>query len=133
MLTRTLPVLLIGLAGIACRTSDAPVDPVWGKQPCSHCKMLVQDPRFAAQVITPQSERAYFDDVGCLVSYLAEHPNAKDARVRDAAGRWVDARAARYRAGASTPMGFGFAVDASGPLDFQGIAPLIAAKNAGGS
>lgn len=132
MLRRAFIVLLLSSASAACRSAGAPEDPVWGRQPCTHCKMLVSDPRFAAQATTPAGERAYFDDVGCLVSYLAEHPDAKNSLVRDANGRWLEARGAHYRDGAKTPMGFGFVVDAAGPLDFKGIAALVAAKNAGG-
>ncbi len=101
----------------ACARSDRPEEPVWGKQPCAHCAMLVSDKRYAAQA-TMDGERRFFDDIGCMVLWADErrappHP----AWVRDAEqGTWVDARGARYAEGAKTPMDFGFEARAAGGL-----------------
>ncbi|MFZ5896941.1 MAG: hypothetical protein ACOY0T_38140 [Myxococcota bacterium] len=117
----------------ACRGSANPTDPPWGKQACANCRMLVSDPRFAAQALSPVGERVYFDDIGCLVSYLADKPGVKKSWVRDANGTWLEAASARYRGGATTPMDFGISVDAGGPLDFGAVKALVAAKTRGAS
>lgn len=96
---------LLGVVLVACAKTDEPADPVWGKEPCAHCAMLVSDPRFAAQ-IGGDGERKYFDDVGCMASWLEKH-QAKRVWVHED-GKWVDAKSARYLSGASTPMDFGF-------------------------
>lgn len=98
------------LLTVACERTDRPVDPVWGKEPCSHCAMLVGDRRFAAEIVV-NGERRFFDDIGCYVLWTSEHPRAKveHAWVREAEeGRWIDASSARYVQGARTPMDFGF-------------------------
>jgi copper chaperone NosL len=94
---------------VACERLDRPVDPVWGKEPCGHCAMLVGDRRYAAEVVA-SGERRFFDDIGCYVLWAAKHEKSiEHAWVRDAeADRWVDARGARYVSGARTPMDFGF-------------------------
>lgn len=126
--------LLLGAAAlVACRGEAGPRDPVWGKQACAHCNMLVSAPRYAAQALSQREERLFFDDVGCLASYLAEHPGASKAWVRDTAGRWLETSQARFRSDARTPMDFGFVVDAAGPLDFEGVAKRVAAKHGGES
>jgi hypothetical protein len=81
--------------------------------------MLVSDPQTAAQLVTHSGERLYFDDVGCLIEHLAAG-SGKVARVwvHDAHGQWLDALRARYRSGASTPMGYGIVVDPHGSIDF---------------
>lgn len=109
---RALLVALAVVASIACAKTDDPVDPVWGKEPCAHCAMVVGDRRSAAQ-IGGDGERRYFDDVGCMASWLEKH-SAAHAWVRDEDGRWIDARAARYAEGAKTPMDFGFVPSKSG-------------------
>lgn len=98
----------IALLG-ACAKTDEAADPVWGKEPCAHCAMLVSDKRHGAQVID-SGDRRFFDDVGCMVVWLREHGDPADrAWVRDAGGvRWIDAKSARYQGGARTPMDFGF-------------------------
>jgi hypothetical protein len=92
---------------------DRAIDPAWGKQPCGHCAMLLQDREAAAEVVTKAGERLFFDDIGCMVSWIddkkASHVEAAHAWVRaPGGGGWVDARATLYTAGARTPMDFGF-------------------------
>lgn len=110
------------LALAACAgDDDAAVDPVWGKQPCAHCAMLVSAPMYAAQLVGPDGARAFFDDIGCMAAYARERGiAARRLWVRDAdTNRWIDARGARYSAGATTPMDFGFVARAGGEgVDF---------------
>ena len=113
---------------VACSSSHTPADPIWGKQPCAHCRMLVSDPRFAAQARTARGETVYFDDVGCLVSYLAEHRDSRASWVRAQSGQWLDAKTARYRAGAATPMDFGFIVDPKGTFDLAAVQSALARR-----
>lgn len=90
--------------------------------------MVISDRGYAAQVRgEPKAETAKFDDLGCALKWLDAQPFAASpatkvwvARQRD--GVFVDARAARYSSGASTPMGYGFAaVGAEGPLSFEDV------------
>lgn len=112
---RVMSWMLVATLGLgACERLDAPVDPVWGKEPCAHCAMLVGDRRHAAQVVAGGARR-FFDDIGCFVLWAEEHPGAAQrAWVRDAEStRWMDARSASYVHGARTPMDFGFEARAS--------------------
>jgi copper chaperone NosL len=78
---------------------------------CAFCRMPVSDPRLAAQLASPSEEARFFDDIGCLRSYLAEHrslPARSAAYVADReTGRWIAASRARYERcqGIETPMG----------------------------
>lgn len=124
--------LLLG-AIIACEASGQALDPAWDKQPCAHCHMLVSDPDSAAQLITSQGERLYFDDVGCMASYLAD--NAQRARHSwvHVGSQWLQASAAHYRAGAATPMGFGIVPAVSGALDWAAVTKAVAAQRTAGA
>jgi hypothetical protein len=93
----------------ACFGADRPAEPVWGKQPCDHCGMVMSDKRFGAESITEAGERLFFDDVGCMVLFAEEHGAFARAWVHDAGnGRWLDAQTARYAPAVGTPMDFGF-------------------------
>jgi copper chaperone NosL len=95
---------------LACEEATTPTDPLWGKQACASCTMLVSDRRFASQIATREGARVYFDDPGCMASWIKEHPaQARYEWVRSAAGTWIDARSARYSRGERSPMGYGFA------------------------
>ena len=122
--------VLLGIAGLvvlACAKVDEPVDPVWGKEPCAHCRMLVSDKRYAAQVAA-DGERKYFDDIGCMVSWLADK-KAQRMWVRDASSnRWVDAKSARYVEGAKTPMDFGFEARAEGGVGWDEMRDKVNAR-----
>lgn len=121
---------LLGIAGLvvlACTKTDEPTDPVWGKEPCAHCRMLVGDKRYAGQVVT-NGDRKFFDDVGCMVTWLAD-AKAERVWVRDAlANRWLEAKSARYVEGAKTPMDFGFEARAEGGIGWDEMREAIARK-----
>jgi copper chaperone NosL len=78
---------------------------------CASCRMAVSDPTFAAQIAAPGEEPLFFDDIGCLATYLRQRPAISReavAYVTDhRTGEWVAASAALFtRVDAlSTPMG----------------------------
>ena len=107
--------LVAAIAVVACEDASTPVDPVWGKQACASCTMVVSDPRFASEVGTREGARLFFDDPGCMAAWLRQHGgDAEHAWVRSAAGTWIDAHAARFVRGQLSPMGYGFAPAESG-------------------
>jgi copper chaperone NosL len=122
--------LAAGALLVACATNDAATEPVWGKQPCAHCSMLLSDRRFGAQLVSEGGDRRFFDDVGCMVVYVDERGIAPShAWVRDAeTGRWLDARVARYATGASSPMGFGFEAHAATGVDWEDMRASVLAQ-----
>ncbi|HXX29207.1 MAG TPA: nitrous oxide reductase accessory protein NosL, partial [Myxococcaceae bacterium] len=105
------PFALALLAALACTRGSpdpAPLDP--RNDACASCRMLVSDPRTAAQLVAPGEEPLFFDDVGCLARYLAEHPGRRGAVAYVAdhrTGAWVQASSAEYilQASVATPMG----------------------------
>jgi copper chaperone NosL len=113
--------------------SDGPVEPVWDKQPCAHCGMVLSDRRFGAQLLTAAGDHLFFDDPGCMVLYQRDQ-RLEPARawVRDAeTSRWLDAGAARYADGARSPMDYGFEARASGSLGWDEMRARVA-ERAGG-
>jgi copper chaperone NosL len=124
--------LLLTVSVAACDDTTRPLEPVWNKQACAHCHMLLSEPRYAAQLVTDNGERLFFDDVGCLAAYLLR-AHSERAWVRDGA-RWVLAQDARFNAGATTPMGYGFAADSeSGSLDFAAVSRAVRVADATGA
>jgi nitrous oxide reductase accessory protein NosL len=103
--------VLLLLFLLACRSEPpAPVEPAWGKQSCSLCGAKLEEPRPSAQALLADGSRTYFDDVGCLASWLnssGEKPAASWVRSTDDK-TWVDAMTVRYAAGHRTPQGYGF-------------------------
>lgn len=113
--------LLLGLVLAACENGLAPVEPIWGKQACDSCRMLLSDPSYAAEIVDPRGRRHFFDDIGCMDAYLAEHAERPRALWVRSGSRWVDAESARYASGAASPMAYGFVADERGNLDFAGV------------
>jgi hypothetical protein len=130
-------VAAVAATTIACEPpADRAIDPAWGKQPCGHCMMLLQDRAAAAELVTPSGERMFFDDVGCMVSWIDEHHvEPAHAWVRGPGGSgWVEAHATRYAPGARTPMDYGFVASASGSeardaVSFDEMASHVRRKN----
>jgi copper chaperone NosL len=105
------------LALLAC-APDGPADVAWDRVACAHCRMLVSDPRFAAQLQLEDGEVLHFDDPGCLLRMRAtlDRP-ARAAWFHDSAGEgWLAERDVAFVRGAATPMGYGFAAVRAGSV-----------------
>ena len=107
-------VLLVAglLAATACGSSrPAPATLDSRNDLCASCRMAVSSVRFAAQIAAPGEEPLFFDDLGCLVTYLNQRPVLSPQAVAYVAdhrsGAWVAAASATITRvdGLSTPMG----------------------------
>ncbi len=125
------------LAG--CGRSELPegvAEIKWDRDTCVRCSMIISDPRFAAQVRGgPQQQSYKFDDIGCVVFWLKAQAWGNDPAtkiwVMGGENKWLDARAARYIGGRTSPMGYNFAATrdvAAGSLDFEEMRQHILAK-----
>ncbi len=107
---------IAALAVAACTPADGPQPIVYDREPCSHCRMLISEPRFAAQLETQDGEIRSFDDPGCLLAALA----AQSGGVRALwfhhlhEDRWLDAAQVAFQKTERTPMGYGLAAVAAG-------------------
>lgn len=119
--------LIVGVIVATGCNSDGPPSLRYGQESCTHCRMIVNDDRFAAAFVAKSGEPAKFDDVGCLVEYMAANPGATgNVWVRGyQSGQWHDARTAYFAYGPKlhTPMASGLAAVAS-----QGEADALATE-----
>lgn len=121
--------LLLMLAGCTERV-PGPEEPIWGKQQCSHCAMLVSEKAPAAQLLTAEGKRRFFDDLGCMVAFEErEHPKVAARWVRTPADDgWVDPATVKFSGGKVTPMDFGFLPDARGSVSFERVKVAVSEK-----
>ncbi|MFT7879913.1 MAG: hypothetical protein ABXS91_05895 [Sulfurimonas sp.] len=78
---------------------------------CSECSMDIEEMAYSAQIITPEGDTYFFDDIGCVVDWL-EGRKIKTQKVITRTldtDRWIDVDKAWYTRTASSPMGYGFA------------------------
>lgn len=78
---------------------------------CSECSMDIEAMEYSAQIITPEGDTYFFDDIGCVVDWL-EGRKIETKKVITKTldtGNWVDVDKAWYTRIASSPMGYGFA------------------------
>jgi len=108
---RAVAPLLVVLTLAACASGPPrPAALEAGRETCASCRMVVSDARFAAQLVAPGEEPLFFDDVGCLKTYLASRPPGSDAALFVADHRtkdWIAARQAVFTRVPTldTPMG----------------------------
>ena len=118
---------------LACSEQNTgPVKVHWDRDTCERCRMVVSDPKHAAQVRyrdeKNKSRIHSFDDIGCAVIWLDKQAwrDAESTEVwvtdhRD--GKWIDATKAFYITGQITPMEYGLGAQdsaAEGSLDYTG-------------
>ena len=103
--------LMVAVGALACSRGPPPPSPVDPRNDsCASCRMMVSDPRTAAQLVIAGEEPLFFDDLGCLARYMREHTPRRGAMAYVAdhrTGSWVPATEAVYvlQPAASTPMG----------------------------
>lgn len=74
-LYRVAAVLLCGMLVAGCGTGGPePAALDAGREACAFCRMTVSQPEFASQVVAPGELPKFFDDLGCLSSFLAGTP-----------------------------------------------------------
>ncbi|SHK10377.1 nitrous oxide reductase accessory protein NosL [Rhodothermus profundi] len=110
---------LVGFSGLLLLSTCRPApEPDWppvirfGYDACDYCRMLISEPRYAATLRTTDGQEYRFDDMGCLLHYLHEHPELTEARiwVHDYfEDRWLSADQAFFVRSNRllTPMGYG--------------------------
>lgn len=130
-------VAALGLAWLAGCAPEGPAAVAWDRVACAHCRMLVSDPRFAAQLRLESGETLVFDDPGCLLLARAKREGVRGAAwFHDSAGEgWIVEAEAAFVRGATTPMGYGLAaVRAAGAPDaLTASAALAEIAASGGS
>jgi copper chaperone NosL len=108
---RALAAALPALALAAC-TSE-PLQPALldtRNEACASCRMAVSESRFASQLVAPGELPRFFDDLGCLASFLeaGQSPASATVFVADHRTReWIRADRAVYTriSAIATPMG----------------------------
>lgn len=99
-----------------------PQDPLWGKQNCSTCRMILSLKRFAVQRILPTGKVLFYDDMICA---LKDNQFAHQGTlyVRPFGGdTWVLANTVKYSSGLMTPMNSGYGADNSnGNINFDQV------------
>ncbi|MDX1690272.1 MAG: nitrous oxide reductase accessory protein NosL [Acidimicrobiia bacterium] len=77
-------VLTLVLLSVACGADPprtGPPEIAYGRDLCTECRMIIEDPRFAAAYRTPDGEERRFDDIGGLVLYGVETGELDSAEV----------------------------------------------------
>lgn len=115
-------VLLFLIISSCEKVENKPKDPLWGKQSCSNCRMILSEKRYAAQRVLTSGKTYYYDDINCALIHR-HGVNDGVLYVRPHGGsEWIDAKKARYNAGLMTPMDSGVgAVKDGGNLSFEDI------------
>lgn len=126
---------LVALGLAACGPAAGPQPIAYDREPCAHCRMLISEPRFAAQLETEQGEIQSFDDPGCLLSALETHAGGVRAlwfhHLRE--DRWLGATQVAFETTERTPMGYGLGAVAAGTpgaLSLEQARARVAARGA---
>ncbi|HLU25242.1 MAG TPA: nitrous oxide reductase accessory protein NosL [Longimicrobiales bacterium] len=118
-------VALLALAACGVRPAHVHL----GEDECAHCRMVITDRRFAAQLLTDRGRAYLFDSIECLIAFTRSG-RVPDEQIHSllvtdfsAADGWTDARTATYlrSPAVQSPMGSGLAAHATehGARDHQ--------------
>jgi hypothetical protein len=101
--------LVVREVSLAQRPPQGPVAVAWDREACAHCRMLVSEPRFAAQAHLRGGAVYHFDDPGCALLWAEEHAaDLHELWFHDLASeRWLRRGEVGFVAAEPTPMGYG--------------------------
>jgi copper chaperone NosL len=106
--------LLVSGYGLAC--GDRSLEPAHldtrSGEACAACRMVISDARTVGQVVSRDGEPRFFDDLGCLRTWLGQNRPGSDHVIYVAdhrTGVWVPADRAVFASSSrvDTPMGSG--------------------------
>jgi copper chaperone NosL len=136
---RVIVLMLFAGSGLACgqrSLEPAHLDTRSGEA-CAACRMVISNARTAGQVVSRESEPRFFDDLGCLRTWLAQHRPGQNHVIYVAdhrTGAWVPAEQAVFVSSSrvDTPMGSGLLAYADEPsmAADTGAAPFVEVSRA---
>lgn len=141
--------LALALLVIAACAPSGPQPIDYGRENCDYCRMLIDDRRFAAEIVTSTGKARKFDSIECMASYYRQEAAAgkiRGAWVSDfrRPGTLIPADSAVYGrgGGVSSPMGMGLAattgedpaaaaraLGAATPLRWADVLALVASES----
>ncbi len=117
-------VLILSLLACGSKEQVGPIPIAWDREACSECRMLVGEPKFAAQLQTSEGEVLNFDDHGCLLRYVARtKPHVRAMyfhHIKE--DRWLSQAQVGFVPASASPMGHGLGAvpqQTPGALTFQ--------------
>ena len=120
--------MLLVLTGCKDENATGPVAIKYDREICQYCKMIISDPRFAAEIRLAKGDEVFkFDDMGGAVLWLETRKTSETPQteiwVRDmkTGTKWLDAKKVYYIGKQHSPMDYGFgAVETKedGAVDF---------------
>ena len=110
------------------RLPDGPVEVLWDREACAHCRMHVGEPSFAAQLQLKDGRVLHFDDPGCLLRYEADrHPDVHAAWFHHSREeRWLSRERTAFSPTSPTPMGYGLGAVEVGTPGAVSVAEALA-------
>jgi copper chaperone NosL len=119
----------LAILAIGCSSAPRPANLDVNHDACAYCRMVVSDPRFAAQVVVKLEEPRFFDDLGCLANYLKTKtlPSHAVIFVADHQTRaWVPAPSAIYTEAVDAIAPMGSHIMAHASIDTRAADPAAA-------
>ncbi len=110
-------VALLALSVVpGCGEKAGPEPITWERDSCEHCRMIISERQFAAELRGGDKGRLYkFDDLGCAVEW-ATRQGWKEGQLaefwvmsHDDGATWLDARQAHFLVNVRSPMNYNFA------------------------
>ena len=110
------PKVLASVLLLAAACDRGPQDIRIGQQECDHCRMMISQEQFAAQLITQQGRQYAFDAIECMAAYV-DGSAGRELEIHSlwvpdfqGPGNWISAESAWYLQsdGLRSPMALNF-------------------------
>lgn len=72
-------IIVAFLLCLSCSVKPEPLE--YGKNSCAHCRMVLMDTKFGAELVTEKGKVYKFDDINCMITFL-NHEIREERNIR---------------------------------------------------
>lgn len=89
--------LFTGFLEIGCQRDHGPQPLQLDQYECAACRMIISNPRTAAQIQLPSGQTLWYDDIRCFLKGVEAHQSISNAWVKNfQTGDWIEYQKAQY-------------------------------------
>ena len=115
--------ILLVLLTLSCQENPPePQEPIWERESCANCRMVLSEKRYAVQRILSSGDTHFYDDVNCAIKHNHFHEEGRLYVRPYGDEKWVPAEEVKYQSGLRTPMNSGYgAMKNGGDTSYQDL------------
>ena len=119
--------IILAVLALSCQDNKLePTEPIWEREGCANCRMVLSEKRYAVQRILNSGETHFYDDINCALKHKHSDDDGKLFVRPYGDEKWISAEKVNYQSGLRTPMNSGYgALKTGGDTTYQELIEIF--------